>query len=171
MNKVLILTASALIATGGFALAQDKVIVEVPQPARDYVIAHPSDPVVIDGELGEGYVVPQSVAVRSIPESPGYGYIYVDGRPVIVSLENRQVVYLSESRDGPVPEDVITYVEQNPVDAVAIDEVTPGAVVSDDYRSGSGAFAAALRLYLCGRRSGAGRYADAPGHLGALEQR
>jgi hypothetical protein len=132
MNKVLILTASALIATGGFALAQDKVIVEVPQPARDYVIAHPSDPVVIDGELGEGYVVPQSVAVRSIPESPGYGYIYVDGRPVIVSLENRQVVYLSESRDGPVPEDVITYVEQNPVDAVAIDEVTPGAVVSDD---------------------------------------
>ncbi|MBA8876639.1 DUF1236 domain-containing protein [Phyllobacterium myrsinacearum] len=132
MNKVLILTASALIATGGFALAQDKVIVEVPQPARDYVIAHPSDPVVIDGDLAEGYVVPQSVAVRPIPESPGYGYIYVDGRPVIVSLENRQVVYLSDSQDGPVPEDVITYVEQNPVDTVAIDEVTTGAVVPDD---------------------------------------
>lgn len=132
MNKVLILTASAFLATSGFAWAQDKVYVEVPQPARDYVIAHPSDPVVIDGELSQGYVVPQTVTVRPIPDSPGYGYIYVDGRPVIVSLENRKVVYLSDSRDGPVPDDVITYVEQNPVDTVAIDDITTGAIVPDD---------------------------------------
>ncbi|QND52439.1 DUF1236 domain-containing protein [Phyllobacterium sp. 628] len=132
MNKVLILTASTFIAASGFAFAQDKVIVEVPQPARDYVIAHPSDPVVIDGELSQGYVVPETVEVRPIPESPGYGYIYVEGRPVIVSMENRQVVYLSDNPDAAVPDDVITYVEKNPVDAVTIDDVTTGSVIPDD---------------------------------------
>ncbi len=45
MNKVLTLTAVALLATSGLAIAQDAVIVEVPQRARDYVIAHPADPV------------------------------------------------------------------------------------------------------------------------------
>lgn len=132
MNKVLTLTAAAFIATSGMAFAQDSVVIEVPQRARDYVIAHPADPVVIDDNISQGYVVPERIVVHPIPESPGYGYIYVDGRPVIVSMENRQVVYLSDD-SGDVPDEVITYVERNPIDAVIIDgPVDTGTVIPED---------------------------------------
>jgi Protein of unknown function (DUF1236) len=132
MNKVLTLTAAAFIATSGMAFAQDSVVIEVPQSARDYVIAHPADPVVIEGDVSEGYVIPERVIIHPIPESPGYGYIYVDDRPVIVAMENRRVVYLSD--DSPViPEDAITYIERNPVDTVMIDgSVRRGAIIPRD---------------------------------------
>jgi hypothetical protein len=131
MNKILTLTAAAFLATSGIAFAQDSVVV-VPQRAREYVIAHPADPVVIDDNLSQGYVIPQNVVVHPIPESPGYGYIYVDGRPVIVSMENRQVVYLSDDSSA-IPDDAIVYVERNPVDTVMIDgPVRAGTVIPDD---------------------------------------
>lgn len=137
MKKALTLTAAAFFASSGFAFAQDAVIVEVPQSARDYVIANPSDPVVIDDELSQGYVVPEDVVVRPIPESPGYGYIYVDGRPVIVSMDNRQVVYLSDtsgpSAGGEFPDEVLTYVEKHPSDPVVIEgELSTGTMVPAD---------------------------------------
>lgn len=137
MKKILVLTAAALLATSGLSFAQDTVVIEVPQSARDYVIANPSDPVVIDGELSQGYVVPEDVVVREIPESPGYGYIYVEGRPVIVSLDNRQVVYLSNtggpSTGGEFPDEVLTYVEKHPSDPVVIEgELSTGAMVPAD---------------------------------------
>ncbi|MEK1889074.1 MAG: DUF1236 domain-containing protein [Phyllobacterium sp.] len=133
MNKVLTLTAAALFATTGLAFAQD-VLVEVPQGARDYVIANPSDPVVFDEDVSQGYVVPKKIVVHEIPDNPGYGYIYVNGRPVIVSMENRRVVYLSESARA-VPDDAITYIERNPVDTVMIDgPVSRGTVIPDDVR-------------------------------------
>lgn len=132
MNKVLTLTAAAFIATSGLAFAQDSVVIEVPQSARDYVIAHPADPVVIEDELSQGYVVPQNIVVRPIPESPGYGYIYVDGRPVIKSMQNRRVVYLTDTY-GDVPGEVITYVERNPVDTIIIDgPVATGTVIPEN---------------------------------------
>ena len=138
MKKVFIVTAAAFFATSGLAIAQDSVVVEVPQSARDYVIAHPADPVVIEGDLSQGYVVPETVVVRPIPESPGYGYIYVDGRPVIVSMENREVVYLSDNTgaapdEEAVPDDVVSYIETNPTDPVVIDgDITTGTVIPDD---------------------------------------
>ncbi|MGH6861244.1 MAG: DUF1236 domain-containing protein, partial [Phyllobacterium sp.] len=66
----------------------------------------------------------------------GYGYIYVDGRPVIVSLDNREVVYLSDSAGqdgGGVPDEVVTYVERNPTDPVVIEgDVSTGMVIPED---------------------------------------
>jgi hypothetical protein len=73
MKKALILTTAAFLATTGLAAAQDAVIIEVPQSARDYVIAHPVDPVVIQDDVGEGYVVPEAVVVRPIPDNPDFG--------------------------------------------------------------------------------------------------
>jgi hypothetical protein len=132
MKKVFLVTAAAFMASTGLASAQDSVVVEVPQSAREYVIAHPADPVVIEGDLSQGYVVPESVVVRPIPESPGYGYIYVEGRPVIVSMENRQVVYLSEG-SMEVPDDVVSYIETNPTDPVVIEgDLTMGTVIPAD---------------------------------------
>src|SRR5262245_15790868 len=133
MNKVLELTAAALFATTGLAYAQD-VLVEVPQGARDYVIAHPSDPVVVDGDLSQGYVVPKRIVIHRIPDNPDYGYMYVDGRPVIVSLADRRVVYLTEGvGGGAIPDAAITYIERNPVDTVMIDgPVSRGVVIPED---------------------------------------
>ncbi|MHC1549645.1 DUF1236 domain-containing protein [Phyllobacterium sp. K27] len=137
MKKILVLTAAALLATSGLTFAQDTVVIEVPQSARDYVIANPSDPVVIEDELSPGYVVPEDIVIREIPESPGYGYIYVDDRPVIVSTDNRQVVYLSDagapSAGDAFPDEAITYVEKHPSDPVVFEgELTTGAVIPAD---------------------------------------
>ncbi|QND51688.1 DUF1236 domain-containing protein [Phyllobacterium sp. 628] len=96
MKKLFAMAATLMITSSSVAFAQDAVIVEVPQQTRDYVIANPSDPVVIDGDLTQGYVIPQDVELRPIPDSPQYGYVYVNGQPVIVSLENRKVIYLSK---------------------------------------------------------------------------
>ncbi|MCO4319844.1 DUF1236 domain-containing protein [Phyllobacterium sp. 21LDTY02-6] len=150
MKKALMLTAAALIATSGlaasgFAMAQDTVLVEVPQSARDYVIENPADPVVIEDDISQGYVVPDTVTLRPIPESPGYGYIYVDGHPVIVSMENRQVVYYTEGPNaGPevpapeipaseIPAEVVTYIERHPTDPIVYEgELTTGTVIPAD---------------------------------------
>jgi hypothetical protein len=96
MKKLFSITAMLMIASSSVVFAQDAVIIEVPQQTRDYVIANPADPVVIDGDLTQGYVIPEDVQLKPIPDSPQYGYVYVNGHPVIVSLENRKVIYLSK---------------------------------------------------------------------------
>ncbi|RCS24142.1 DUF1236 domain-containing protein [Phyllobacterium salinisoli] len=101
MMKTPVALSAALIFAGvtvgtGSAFAQDMVITEVPPPVREYVIQHPVDPVVIEGDVVEGYVIPQDIELRPVPDMPQYGYIYVNGQPVIVSLENRKVIYLGE---------------------------------------------------------------------------
>jgi hypothetical protein len=95
MKPILILSAALIFAGSGPVFAQDTVIVEVPQPARDYVIAHPSDPVVIEGDVAVGMPIPEDVELVPIPDSPDYAYVYVEKRPIIVSRKDRKVVYLS----------------------------------------------------------------------------
>ncbi|GGA82969.1 hypothetical protein GCM10011491_08020 [Brucella endophytica] len=90
------LLGAGMIAGAGSASAQDAIITEVPPPVREYVIAHPVEPVVIEEQISPGYVIPETVEVRPVPDSPGYGYIYVNGEPVIVQLESRRVVYLQD---------------------------------------------------------------------------
>ncbi|MBZ9655058.1 DUF1236 domain-containing protein [Phyllobacterium lublinensis] len=95
MKRVLLITTAMMLATLGPLYAQDAVIVEVPQPARDYVIAHPSDPIVIEGDVAVGTAIPEDIELVPIPDSPDYAYVYVDKQPVIVSTKNRKVVYLT----------------------------------------------------------------------------
>lgn len=135
MKKALVLTAAVFFAGSGIAMAQDRALIEVPQAARDYVIANPSDPVVIEGEISDGYVIPDVVAIHPIPDNPDFGYIYVDGEPVIVSMRNREVVYyVDEPNAGPlVPDEVVTYIEANPVDPIVIEgPVEEGTVIPED---------------------------------------
>jgi hypothetical protein len=95
MRRILLATA-VMLAASGVAYAQDAVVVDVPQPAREYVIAHPTDPVTIEGDIAIGTAVPQDVKLVPIPDSPDYGYIYVDKQPVIVSMKDRKVVHMSK---------------------------------------------------------------------------
>lgn len=134
MKKALVLAAAVILSGSGFALAQDRVFVEVPQAARDYVIANPSESVIISGEISNGYVLPDAIAVHPIPDNPDFGYIYVDGEPVIVSMRDRQVVYYAEAPNaGPlVPNEVVTYIEANPVDPVVIEgEIVEGTIIPE----------------------------------------
>ncbi|MGW9033283.1 DUF1236 domain-containing protein [Streptomyces sp. NPDC055722] len=96
MKPLLLLTAAVALASASNGLAQDTVIIEVPQPTRDYVIAHPSDPIVIEGDVTVGTTIEEGIRLVPIPDNPEYSYVYVEKRPVIVSTKNRKVVYLSQ---------------------------------------------------------------------------
>ncbi len=95
MVKRILLAAAVMFAVSGGVYAQDAVVVEVPQPAREYVIAHPTDPVITEGDVAIGTAVPEDVKLVPIPDSPDYGYVYVDKQPVIVSMKDRKIVYMS----------------------------------------------------------------------------
>lgn len=96
MKRILLAIAAMMFAASSSVFAQDTVVIEVPQPAREYVIAHPSDPIVIEGDVAIGTTVPDNIQLVPIPDSPDYGYVYVDKQPVIVTIKDRKVVYLSE---------------------------------------------------------------------------
>lgn len=114
---------------GGFAGAVLGSATAVPEPARQYVVAHPVDQVAIQGQVQEGMVVPESAALQPIPDYPDYSYTYVDGRPIIVKAQDRKVVY---SPGYVVPDRTVTYVEKNPIDPITVDtEIRTGATLPD----------------------------------------
>lgn len=115
---------------GGFAGLVLGAETAVPEPAVQYVVANPVQPVPFEGELVAGAPVPETINVYEIPDYPDYGYVYLNNRPVVVDMNNRQVVY---SPGVIVPDQTVTYVEQNPIDPVTIDaEITTGSIVPPD---------------------------------------
>lgn len=117
---------------GGFAGAVIGAATSVPEPARQYVVAHPVAPVAVEQPVQAGMVVPASATLTPIPDYPEYSYVYIDGRPVIVKAQSREVVY---SPGYVVPDRTISYVEQNPVDPVTVDTtITTGSVIPPDVR-------------------------------------
>lgn len=112
---------------GGVAGAMLGSAAAVPDPAVKYVVANPTEQVVIQGGVSEGALVPDKVALTPIPDYPQYAYIYTDGRPVIVEREKRKVVY---SPGYVVPQRTMTYVHENPRKPVVIKErVAVGTVI------------------------------------------
>lgn len=64
-----------------------------PQEVRTYVVANPTSPVVVQGDIVDGYVVPEAVTLAPVPSNPDYAYFYTnDNRPVIVHSGDRRVV-------------------------------------------------------------------------------
>jgi hypothetical protein len=143
MRKLLISTALVAVLAGP-ALAQQVIVqdsgpsagpviavVPAPESVRRYIVDNPRPPVVIEGRLSQGSVVPMDVELVPVPENPEYVYFYDgDNRPVVVRAQDRQVVYVDE--DGiPVepqativqdmPDELIGYVRDNPVDPVVIE--------------------------------------------------
>jgi hypothetical protein len=66
----------------------------VPEPAKQYVIANPVEPVVIEERVVVGTAIPETVVIHQIPDSPEFGYVYVDKGPVVVRKDSREVVYI-----------------------------------------------------------------------------
>ena len=65
----------------------------VSEASVDYVRTHPTEPVVIEGNLEVGYVVPDAVELHVIDGDPEYGYFYTNDRVWFVKLTDRTVVY------------------------------------------------------------------------------
>lgn len=115
---------------GGFAGAVIGAETAVPDEVVGYVVDNPVPTVTYEGEIAAGAVIPAEVEVVQVPNSPEYGYIYVNGRPVLVEYESREVVY---SPGYVVPERTVTYITENPADPVVIDaEISTGAILPAD---------------------------------------
>lgn len=80
---------------GGVAGAAIGAATSVPEPAREYVVAHPVEPVVIQEKVVVGTVIPETVVVTPIPDQPEFGYIYVENQPVVVDMGSREIVYIN----------------------------------------------------------------------------
>lgn len=115
---------------GGFAGAVLGAETAVPEPAVRYVVSNPVEPVVLEGPVEAGVVVPQTAELMPIPDYPDYAYLYTERRPLIVRADTREVVY---SPGYVLPESTITYVRQNPVEPVTLEgRVSVGATLPPD---------------------------------------
>ena len=60
---------------------------------RTYIEQNPVDPVYLEGEVVVGASLPETVEVYEVPEYE-YRYVYVNGQPVLVEPETREIVYI-----------------------------------------------------------------------------
>lgn len=80
-------------AIGGFTGAVIGSEAGIEATTVDYVRLHPTDPVVVGGEIDVGYVVPETVVIHQIEGSPDFGYFYTEDRAWIVNMSDRTIVY------------------------------------------------------------------------------
>lgn len=65
-----------------------------PPPAvGTYITANPVEPVYLEGEVVLGATLPNTVAVRPIPDYD-YQYVTINGQPVLVEPATRRIVYI-----------------------------------------------------------------------------
>lgn len=65
----------------------------VSEASVEYARLHPVDPIVIEGEVDVGYVVPAEVELQVVEGDEEFGYFYTEDRLWFVDLETREVVY------------------------------------------------------------------------------
>lgn len=80
---------AAVGAAGGAAAANVQPSAEV----IDYISQNTLDPIYLDGEVRVGLGVPETVVLREVPASE-YRYAYINGTPVLVEPQTRQIVYV-----------------------------------------------------------------------------
>jgi hypothetical protein len=115
---------------GGFTGAAIGGAAGVSAASVDYAANNPVDTVILDGDIDVGYVVPEDVLIAEVPDDPKYGYIYANNRVYIVDRDTREVVH---SPGFLIPNDVVAYVEANPVDDVTFDgELAAGVEFTGD---------------------------------------
>lgn len=103
---------------GGFAGAAIGGAAGVSAASVDYAANNPLDPIVIEGNLDVGFVVPEDIVIAEVPDDPKYGYIYANNRVYIVDLDSREIVH---SPGFMIPNDVVVFVQNNPIDDVEFD--------------------------------------------------
>lgn len=79
---------------------------------------HPVDPLFLDADIDVGFVVAEDMTIHPIEGDDKFGYFYANNRVYIVDLATRTVV---QSPGFLIPEQVVAYVEANPVPSVTLD--------------------------------------------------
>lgn len=64
-----------------------------PPTVQTYITSNPVEPVYLEGEVVLGATLPNTVAVRQIPDYE-YEYVVVNGQPVLVEPATRRIVYI-----------------------------------------------------------------------------
>lgn len=80
-------------AAGVIAGGATGTVIDPPAEVRTYVSSNQVDPVYLEGEVVVGATLPETVALREIPDYE-YRYVYVNGQPVLVEPSSRQIVYV-----------------------------------------------------------------------------
>ena len=80
-------------AVGGVAGAMAGTALEPTDRAVTYVRENRVEPVYLEGEVVVGAGVPETVELRPIPDYD-YEYVYVNGQPVLVDPQTREIVYV-----------------------------------------------------------------------------
>lgn len=78
---------------GGFTGATIGAAVGVEASSVEYVRLNPTDPVVIEGDIDVGFVVPAEVELHPIEGDATFGYFYTNDRVYFVNLSDRTVAY------------------------------------------------------------------------------
>jgi uncharacterized protein YraI len=71
----------------------EPLVITPPDTVRDYVVGHPVQPVYLNGEVVIGSGLPPDVALAPVPGYQ-YQYAYVNGVPVLVEPQTREVAYV-----------------------------------------------------------------------------
>lgn len=115
---------------GGFAGAVIGAEAGVESSTIEFAGANPVEPVVIDGAVDVGYVVPETVTIYPVEGDPAYGYIYANGRVWIVDNNTRTLV---QSPGYLVSQSSADYAIANPIDPIEAEgDVVVGYVLPED---------------------------------------
>ncbi|WP_119257477.1 DUF1236 domain-containing protein [Shinella zoogloeoides] len=93
-RPVIVRTDSRQVIYAPDVQATGSISSDIPEATITYVERHPVDPVILEGPVEAGMVVPDTVQIVDVPENSNYGYIYVDQRPVLVDRGSRQVIWV-----------------------------------------------------------------------------
>jgi uncharacterized protein YraI len=80
-------------AAGTIAGGATGTVIDPPEAVRHYVVTHQEAPVYLDGEVVTGATLPDTVVLREVPDYQ-YRYVNVNGQPVLVEPQSRQIVYV-----------------------------------------------------------------------------
>jgi uncharacterized protein YraI len=69
------------------------LVITPPPNVQEYVVANPAPPVYLNGEVVQGAALPPDVRLNPVPNYQ-YEYAYVNGVPVLVEPQSRQVLYV-----------------------------------------------------------------------------
>lgn len=78
---------------GGFTGATIGAAAGVEASSVEYVRLNPTEPVVIEGDIDVGFVVPAEIELHPIEADATHGYFYTNDRVYFVNLSDRTVVY------------------------------------------------------------------------------
>lgn len=80
-------------AAGVVAGGTTGTIIDPPERVRTYVTSNELEPVYLEDDLTTGAYLPDTVAIREIPDYE-YRYVYVNDQPVLVDPGTRRIVYV-----------------------------------------------------------------------------